>query len=141
MLNTALNIDIDAAEQQMFTSWVDQFNEWHLRLLDLFHSPAEWLSAHGKTLGGSYGSRSIVLQVLALCAAVFPGCGDLGCFSRGGRPAQKRSRGAAFRFVGGGFRWSPGSEVLAALIEDGVDGRRSADEVSGETSLCRADGG
>jgi hypothetical protein len=62
VLNTALRVDVDEAEQQMFLGWIDQFTEWHLRVLDLFASPEQWLLHHGKTTGGSTGSRSIVLE-------------------------------------------------------------------------------
>jgi hypothetical protein len=62
VLNTALNVDIDVAEQQMFMSWVDQFTEWHLRVLDLFAAPREWLQTHERTTGGQSGTRTIVLE-------------------------------------------------------------------------------
>ncbi len=40
--NAALPGAPSGALQQMFLNYVDSFTEWHLRLLQLFHNPAEW---------------------------------------------------------------------------------------------------
>ncbi|MBI3469566.1 MAG: hypothetical protein HY000_41725 [Planctomycetes bacterium] len=48
VLNAALPNPPDAAKEQVFVNWVDQFTVWHLRILNLFASPDQWFAKHGK---------------------------------------------------------------------------------------------
>jgi hypothetical protein len=49
VLNTALPNPPDQALRQIFLSLVDEFTEWHLRMLKLFQDPRAWAEAHGHT--------------------------------------------------------------------------------------------
>lgn len=45
----------DAAMRQMFLRWIDDFNEWHLRILELFHEPRRaWTDDSHTTCSLSY---------------------------------------------------------------------------------------
>jgi hypothetical protein len=47
VLNTALPNHPDIALRHIFISLVDEFTEWHLRLLKLFQDPPAWAEANG----------------------------------------------------------------------------------------------
>ena len=49
VLNTALPNPPDQALRHIFLSLVDEFTEWHLRLLKLFQDPRAWAEAHEHT--------------------------------------------------------------------------------------------
>ena len=49
VLNTALPDPPDQALRQIFLSLVDEFTEWHLRLLKLFQDPRAWAESRGHT--------------------------------------------------------------------------------------------
>lgn len=64
ILNIANGQTIDESLQIMFLSFIEGFTIWHIRLLDLFSNPKEWLSKHGKNVGEYMsGSKTIVLEV------------------------------------------------------------------------------
>lgn len=46
VLNVALDLSLDEAEQDMFLELVERFGVWHLRVLKAFENPAEWARTH-----------------------------------------------------------------------------------------------
>jgi hypothetical protein len=63
VLNTALRIPIEEAEQQMFLAWADQFTEWHLSVLLLLTDPRGWANEHSITFPSwGMGARGAVVE-------------------------------------------------------------------------------
>jgi hypothetical protein len=63
VVNSALGIPIDDAQQQMFVSFVSDFTEWHLRVLELFQDPPGWAARNGVRFPSrSMGARAHVLE-------------------------------------------------------------------------------
>jgi hypothetical protein len=64
--NAALSIGIEDSLQQMFLNFIDDFTEWHLRILLLMDDPQKHLELNGKNLDVGMGS------VTTLINTVFP---------------------------------------------------------------------
>ncbi|MBL4699487.1 MAG: hypothetical protein JKX70_11715 [Phycisphaerales bacterium] len=45
--NSTSSTSIQSAIKQMYLRLIDDFNEWHIRLLKLFSNPPQWFSEHG----------------------------------------------------------------------------------------------
>ncbi len=50
ILNSALPDPPEEALQQMFLNFIDEFTEWHIRILKLVDDPAEWCTTHSVSL-------------------------------------------------------------------------------------------
>jgi hypothetical protein len=50
VLNSALPNAPDETKRQMFVRLVDDFTEWHLRILDLLHDPVAWFRARNRAV-------------------------------------------------------------------------------------------
>jgi hypothetical protein len=61
VLHTALPDPPDQALRQIFLSLVDEFTEWHLRLLKLFQDPRAWAESRGHTFS-SVNSLTGILE-------------------------------------------------------------------------------
>lgn len=54
VLNTALPGAPGAMDRYVFLRFVDEFSEWHLRVLKLFQSPSQWEKANGTKFTSNY---------------------------------------------------------------------------------------
>ncbi|NTU19793.1 hypothetical protein HPY28_05590 [Brevibacillus sp. HB1.2] len=61
--NSALSTSVDENLQQMFLSFIDTFNEWHLRILVLLKDPKQYLEAAGLNSNFSMGGLSDVVYL------------------------------------------------------------------------------
>jgi len=63
VLNTAVGNTPGESLRQMFLSNVDDFTEWHLRILVLFHNPSAWFKSQNREPPNLYaGGLSSVLE-------------------------------------------------------------------------------
>ncbi len=65
VLNSAQPLPIDISKREMFLQLVDQFTVWHLRILQLFAAPKEWLNVHRKRAPEFSLSSSLEAVLLA----------------------------------------------------------------------------
>lgn len=62
VLNSALSTSPDESLQKIFLSFVDTFTDWHLKFMDVFYEPKEYLAKHKKNLSAfSTGSISTLI--------------------------------------------------------------------------------
>lgn len=62
VLNSALSTSPDESLQKIFLSFIDTFTDWHLKFMDVFYDPKEYLAKHGKNLSAfSTGSISTLI--------------------------------------------------------------------------------
>jgi hypothetical protein len=69
ILNAAIETEPDESLQQMFISFVDEFTVWHLKLLDLFTDPNEWLHRNASSFQSRKGS---ITSLESLLLEAFP---------------------------------------------------------------------
>ena len=55
VVNTLLPNPPEAALRHMFVTWVDEFTEWHLRILKLFQDPQAWAKQRDRRFAPAYG--------------------------------------------------------------------------------------
>lgn len=63
VLNSALTQVPDETKRHMFLTLVDEFTEWHLRLLDLYCDPPTWFKSRGRSVAEQMLAGSL-MQVL-----------------------------------------------------------------------------
>ena len=61
--HSATGANVDGALRHMFLNLVDDFTEWHLRLLVLFADPDAFLKKHGRTTSISMGGLENILLI------------------------------------------------------------------------------
>lgn len=62
VLNSALSTSPDESLQKIFLTFVDTFTDWHLKFMDVFYDPKEYLAKYGKNLSAfSTGSISTLI--------------------------------------------------------------------------------
>jgi hypothetical protein len=65
VLRTALAPSFDETKAEILVNLIDSITAWHIKILDLYANPEEWLARHGKGLDNriSSGSRAHVLEL------------------------------------------------------------------------------
>lgn len=62
VLNAALPTSPDESLQKVFLSFIDTFTDWHLKFMEVFYEPKDYLSRHGKILSATMtGSISTLI--------------------------------------------------------------------------------